>query len=166
MSGERYADLAVASTALFLGTYLPTQLRAVESATSMSTNALENPAIVPSLNPFSNASPVIEVYDVNGGYDSGLAGFRQRLQSIGLELAIKVVGDADRDALETRGRRYLTGVLQTFEVANAAGIPIGTGVKLTEMGEWRSHQLAGDQSMTRVIYVIPIRVAVHSPETP
>ena len=64
MAGERFIQKAVLKLSAYINSNLPTQLRAVETAQSLTTDSLTDPiAVVQYRAPFDNRSPLVEVFD-------------------------------------------------------------------------------------------------------
>ena len=111
MAGEQHIDKAVTKLKAHIASGIAAQLRAVESAQSLSTNSLTDPvAVLDHRAPFDNRSPLIEVFEESWRFIDQ----RQGLVSVDATIAVKYVTDADLSSAETFMRRYMSAVIETI----------------------------------------------------
>ena len=92
MANEKHIDQAVVKLAAYLDSNLPAKLRAVESAQSLSTNALTDPVdVLAHRAPFDNRSPLVEVFDEGWTFEQQ----RMNLLAVDCTVSISFVSDAN-----------------------------------------------------------------------
>jgi len=154
VAGEKHIDLAVTSLRNYLNSNLATYLRAVESAQSLSTNALTDPVEVLSHRaPFDNRSPLVEVFDEGWSFINE----RQRLIVVDCTVSVCFISDANLSNAEQFMRRYITAVIDTIRVDSTLSSKVIAAIPT----DGSSAMARGDTSTTRYIYTQGVEVHVY-----
>tara|TARA_R100001163_G_scaffold54569_1_gene41889 strand:- start:120 stop:593 length:474 start_codon:yes stop_codon:yes gene_type:complete len=155
MAGERHVDLAVVKLQAFLNSNLPAKLRAVESAQSLSTNALTDPvAVIAHRAPFDNRSPLVEVFDQSWDFVHQ----RENLIAVDCTVALNFISDANLAGAEQFMRRYVTALIDTIQ----SDTTLGSSVVTTILRDGSSDVGRGADSTTRYVYTQGVEVHVHA----
>lgn len=150
MAGEKYADKAVVALAAYVRANLPAQLRAVETAQSLTTNSLEDPVeVVERRAPADNRSVLVEVFDQGGEW----ADYRSRIWATDCTIAIGYTGDADAEAGDEYMRRYASAVISLLAGNETLGSTVIEAV-LTDYGDASGHIDASAIRHTRTFGVL------------
>lgn len=158
MAGEAFVELAVLKLHAALQAGFEAQLLAIESAQSLA-NPIPRPvAFVAARIEHDNRSPLIAVYDE--GFD--VVHQRQDLVAVDCTVALSMVGLPDLEALERTMRRYVTAVIRTIRAAQTLGAQ-SAGIVGAILKPGAANASFGDVSTTRLVYVLPVEVRVHSP---
>jgi len=153
MAGEKYVDKAVAKLASFINTNLPTQLRAVESAQSLTADSLSDPvAVLKYRAPFDNRSVLVEVFDEGWLFLDHL----NKLLSVNCTVAVTYLSDADLESGETFMRRYVTALLDCIFSDPTLGSTVVTALPT----DGSSAIARGDNATTRHVYTQGVDVHV------
>ncbi|MAH45399.1 hypothetical protein CMI37_06195 [Candidatus Pacearchaeota archaeon] len=145
MAGEKYIDLAVVKLASYINTNLPTYLRVVESAQSMTADSLTDPLeVIQYRAPFDNRSPLVEVFDEGWRFLDHI----NKLVSVDCTVAISYLSDANLAGGEQFMRRYATALLDTI----LADTTLGATVVAAIPTDGSSAVARGDNAMTRHIF--------------
>lgn len=156
MAGEKYADRAVATLATFVEANLPTQLRAVETAQSLTTNSLTDPvAYVKADTPNDGRWPRVLIF-AEGGEP---VNHQNDIDEYDITLALEFMSDSDMDAAEIQMLRYMTAMIDTVRSdprLNSTGI--------VAIDRDRSfHQQRGETTPTKHVAALGVEVRVHDP---
>lgn len=154
MAGEQYVDKAVVKLKDFIESNLPTQLRAVESAQSLTASSLTDPVeVIGNRAPFDNRSPLVEVYDENWDFID----LNNKIISVDCTVTVSFISDADIGAGELFMRRYVTAVINTIMADPTLGGQVVAAI-LTDGSPAISR---GDNALTRFVYAQGVEVHVH-----
>ena len=159
MTGKRFVEKAVGALLASITADFETQLRAVEVDLGLDPGTLPDPEAYVQTRAEAennNQSPMIAVYDE--GFD--VVQQRQRLYTVDCSVALAMVGMADLTALVVQLRRYLTAMIQTLDLNPTLSPAVGTTALIMPGAAFAE---LGDRSTTRLVYVIPVQVRVHSP---
>tara|TARA_R100000655_G_scaffold90307_1_gene130845 strand:+ start:321 stop:794 length:474 start_codon:yes stop_codon:yes gene_type:complete len=155
MAGEKHIDLAVVKLQAFLNSNLPAKLRAVESAQSLSSNALTDPVeVIAYRAPFDNRSPLVEVFDQ--GWD--FVHQRENLIAVDCTVALNFISDANLAGAEQFMRRYVTALIDTLQ----SDTTLGSSVVTTILRDGSSDVARGSDSTTRYVYTQGVEIHVHA----
>jgi len=154
MSGEQYADKAVAALKARLDEAFETELAAVETATGMATGDLGRPLeIITAHVEHDNRAPLLAVWD------DGLAPVSQksRLWAVECLVAMTMLGGAEVTSNAQLLRRWVSAFINVI-----TGDPtLGGRVVAAVLGQGAARPI-GDESATRLAYVFPVQVRVQS----
>lgn len=153
MAGERYVQKAVLKLSAYINSNLPAQLRAVETAQSLTTDSLTDPiAVVQYRAPFDNRSPLVEVFDESWEFIDHI----NKLVSVDCTIALSYVGDASIENGEIFMRRYITALLDTL----MGDTTLGSTVVAAIPTDGSSAITRGDNATTRHVYTQGVDVHV------
>lgn len=118
MSGEKFGNKAVGALLDYFESNFTTQLRAVETAESLTANTLTDPVdYIPARLPKDNMVPIVLVYCNS----SSELEKEPNLMRHDCEIALHFVGDADVETGQLRERQYETAMLQTLNADRTLG---------------------------------------------
>ncbi len=119
MSGEKYADRAVAALLAYVEAGLPTALRAVETAQSLTTNTITNPVdYVPARVPADTRSPLVEIWAKSGGRLPEDECGRNNIFGYDCTIRLACNSDANTETGPKRIRQYMTALLDLIDADN------------------------------------------------
>ena len=145
MANERYIDAAITHLRDFINTNLPAQLRAVETEQGLTASSLTDPEdVLKHRAPFDNRSPLVEIFEESWAFID----IRNKLISTDCTVALHHMGDADLEAGEIFGRRYMTAIIQCVLSDTTLGGKVVTIIPT----DGASVVGRGDNATTRRVY--------------
>lgn len=156
MANEKYVDRAVKQVAAFIRANLPTQLRQVETDQGLTANSLTDPVeVVEARVPFDTRSPLIEVYEESGVYES----FSERLMVVDCSVVCSFTHDANVAAGELFVRRYMTALLRTMEQDATLGGTVNAAIPI----DIESAVIRSAPGETTEAFALGVQVRLHQP---
>lgn len=156
----RYIQKAVDSLHATINAGIATQLRAVETSESLTTNALTDPVdVVKARLPMDNRTPLIQVFEETWSHDTK-AGQRHSIITTFCNVVLTTLStDVDLEAAELFMRRYVTAMIETI----AADPTLGGSAMSAIITGGDSAAAVGDQSASRLAHVLEVEVRTSTP---
>lgn len=154
MAGEKYGDRAVAYLLDFIENNLATQLRAVETAQSLTSNSLTDPIdYKPAWTPLDAAGPIVQVFSSDGGP----VDHRNAVYEYDCTVALVFASDADIEAAQLKARRYMTALIDVVASDRTLG---GKVVEALDEDQSFFHDKPGNAQTLNAI-ALGVSVTVH-----
>jgi hypothetical protein len=156
MSGESFVELAIDALHSVVSLGFTAQLRAVETAQSLTPNSLPDPvAYVPARVEWDNRVPII------GVYDDGFSMIHQRESYVSVDATIAIAVNSPTDIISgaVTLRRYVTALIRLIE----SNKTLANRVSACLIGKGATTGVIGDAAACRLIYLIPVEIRTHSP---